>query len=247
VSGAFDAVAADLAAAIPPHLSGELSEEARSTTIATNTSLVARRAELLVGLVRSATDLGDLGGRRVLDAGAGFGAIALYLAAEHGAEVVCVDMSRERLAVAEEVAAAHGLPIAVVAGRMERVARVVTGPFDLAVLNNSLVYLVDPATRAAALAGVRSVLRPGGWAIKRDANRLQPVDPFSRLPLVHLLAPQRAVRAAARAGRHRSAVRMTSPAGARRELLDAGFANVRVVGSRLPVGRYHHVVGRRAA
>lgn len=245
MSAAFDSVAADLATAIPPHLSAEMDEDARSTTVATNTSLVARRAELLVGLVRSATDLGDLHGRRVLDAGAGFGAVALYLAAAHGAEVVCVDKSAERLEVASRVASAHGLPVTTARGRMEEVDRLVEPPFDLAVVNNSLVYLVDPPGRDRALRAILSVLRPGGWIVKRDANRVQPVDPFSRLPLVHLLAPQTAVRAARRAGRHRSLVRMTSPAGARRELARAGFADARVVGPAPPFGRYHHVVGRR--
>ena len=247
MSTAFAPVATQLAGEVSSRVPDEMGGRARRTTIATNSSLVERRAELLVGLLRRETDVGDLRGRRVLDVGAGFGGIALYLASVHGAEVVAVDKHRDRLDVARTVAETHGLPVTTVRSRMEDLAKTVAPPFDVAILNNSFAYVVEPDARAATLRAIRDLLADGGWAIARDPNRWQLIDPFSRLPLVHLLAPRAAVRAAGRLGRHRSLTRITSPVAARRELEQAGFSDVRAVGRPALAGRYHHVVARRPA
>jgi SAM-dependent methyltransferase len=55
-----------------------------------------------VETVARMNELGDLGGRRVLDVGCGTGRLALALAQRHGAIVTGVDPSREMLAVAED-------------------------------------------------------------------------------------------------------------------------------------------------
>jgi ubiquinone/menaquinone biosynthesis C-methylase UbiE len=196
----------------------------------------------------------DVAGLRVLDLGCGFGAVSAYFAA-HGAEVTGIDPNEERLQIGRKVAAAHSLPVRLVRGRMEELD-LPDCSFDVAVQNNSLCYVVDRARRSAALGEALRVLRPGGTLLIRNPNRWHPVDQFTGLPLVHLLPPSAAVRAAAATGRRRSLCHLKSPPAAKRELRAAGFVDVFQPGfgegSRKPdslkaVARYQHLVARRPA
>jgi ubiquinone/menaquinone biosynthesis C-methylase UbiE len=225
--------------------------EASEMTIATNSELVERRAAPLLEMLASA-GVEDVEGLRVVDLGCGFGAIAVYLAAQ-GAAVTGIDPNGKRLRVGREVAASHGLPLELRRGRMERL-EAADGSFDVALQNNSFCYLVDRSRRSAALRETLRVLRPGGTLVTRNPNRWHPIDQFTGLPLIHLLPPAAAVRAAALAGRRRSLCRLTSPRAARRELHAAGFELVSqpgfATGSGKPdalkaVARYQHFLARR--
>ena len=90
----------------------------------------------------------DLGGRRVLDAGCGTGALAVELA-ERGADVVAVDLSASLLAVAEErCPAALRRRVRFVSGDMLSPA---LGAFDHVVAMDSLIhYRRDDAVAAVA-------------------------------------------------------------------------------------------------
>lgn len=250
----FAPVAASLRAAI---LDFDGSDPASAvlpeTTIATNSELVERRAAPLLAMLAE-VGVADIAGLRMLDLGCGFGAVSAYLAAR-GAEVTGIDPNGARLEVGRTVAAAHGLQVHLVRGRMEALD-LPHGPFDIAVMNNSLCYLVEPSRRRAALIGARRALRPGGTLLIRNPNRWHPVDQFTGLPLVHLLPPAAAVRAAAAVGHRRSLSKLTSPPAARRELRAAGFMEVVQPGfggrSRKPdalkaIARYQHFLARRAA
>jgi ubiquinone/menaquinone biosynthesis C-methylase UbiE len=92
---------------------------------------------------------------RVLDAGAGTGAIAL-LAAELGYEVTALDLSERMLAKAEAKAAERGLEISFVVGAADAPP---DGPFDAVVERHVLWTMSDPF---ATLGAWRTVTRPGG-------------------------------------------------------------------------------------
>ena len=225
---------------------------AGDNTLETNSGYVERRAApLLRMLAESGTP--SLAGLDLIDLGCGFGALACFFAA-HGARVTALDPNGPRLAVGRDVAAAHGLDVTFGRGRLEATGAADAG-FDVAVQNNSLCYVVARETRADALAETLRVLRPGGIVIARNPNRWHPQDQFTGLPLLHLAPPETAVALAARLGRRRSLVRLTSPLESRRELRAAGFRDIRQAGfvdSARPeplklVARYHHFTARRPA
>jgi ubiquinone/menaquinone biosynthesis C-methylase UbiE len=215
-------------------------------TLDTNSTLAADRARVLLRVLAEA-GAGPVGGRRVLDLGAGFGALAVYFA-HLGADVVAIDPHGERLEVGLAVSRRNGLAVTGITAHADALP-LQDSSFHVAVANNALCYVVDRAARRAALAEVRRVLVPGGWLAVRNPNRITPLDPFTGLPLVAALPPSAAQRAARIVGRDRSDVRLASPYGATRELRRAGFTEVRWMpapgrrgGSR--VARYHHVVAR---
>lgn len=250
----FTAVAASLREAVISFYVARgqtLEGSAGSNTLETNSGYVARRTEPLLEFVRRHSTHDSLEGLRVADLGCGFGAMSVYLAAR-GAQVTGLDPNGQRFEVGRGVAAQHGLEIDFVAGRMERLP-LPDEAFDLAVQNNSLCYLVDPAQRRAALENTHRILRPGGTLVGRNPNRWHPLDQFTGLPVLHLLPPATAVAAARCTGRERSLVRLTSPLSARRELRRAGFVGVVQAGftdgERPAVlkwwARYHHFVASR--
>jgi ubiquinone/menaquinone biosynthesis C-methylase UbiE len=205
------------------------------TTLDSNSTYVARRAEPLAAMLAGRGCALD--GTELVDLGTGFGSMAVWFAGA-GARVTAVDANAERFAVCGAVARRHGLALETVRSRLERL-ELPDERYDAAILSNVLCYLVDPGARAAALAETLRVLRPGGTLVVRDANGRYPVDPYARL--------------AKRAGRERSRVRLISPAAARRELKEAGFQDVRgepagSLGARAlaPLARYYHLTAVRS-
>jgi SAM-dependent methyltransferase len=253
---AFSPIAQELRDEIIEHYErrGErLDTPAGRRTLDTNSTLAARRGRLLLRLLAE-QGAPSVAGRGLLDLGAGFGALSLYFA-HLGAEVVAVDPNTARMEVAVAIAARRGLPVRAVSAHAERLP-LPEDSVDVVVANNSLCYIVRPDAQRLALAEILRVLRAGGWLVARSPNRLHPRDQFTGLPLLGLLPPSLAARAAATLGRHRSAVHLRSPGGMVRQLRSAGFSQV---GFRAPAGDrrgfpasaasrlsgYHHVIARR--
>jgi 2-polyprenyl-6-hydroxyphenyl methylase/3-demethylubiquinone-9 3-methyltransferase len=108
-------------------------------------------------------ELGDLGGRRVLDAGCGGGLVARELAAA-GAEVVGVDRSLGSLGVARRAVEGR---FRAAQGRLERLP-FADGGFDAVVAADVLEHLPD---LPAAVAELARVLAPGGGFVFDTVNR----------------------------------------------------------------------------
>lgn len=223
----FDAVAATLRETVLGHCERngvELEGRAGWNTLETNSGFVERRGAPLVAMAIGRLGVPSLAGLRVADLGCGFGALSAFFAFQ-GACVAGIDVNRPRLEVGREVALSHGLEVELTRASMEEPG-LPAESFDLVVMNNSLCYLAAPGTQPRALRAAFELLAPGGAIVIRNPNRLHPVDQFTELPLLGLLEPEDAVRAAARLGRRRSLCRLVSPRTARRELLDAGFHDV---------------------
>lgn len=223
----FDAVAATLREEVLAHCERngiELEGRAGWNTLETNSGFVERRGAPLLAMARQRLGTPSIAGLRVADLGCGFGALSAFFAFQ-GAGVTGIDVNRGRLEVGRQVAARHGLDVELSKGTMER-PRLPRGSFQLVVMNNSLCYLAEQASQLRALRAALELLAPGGAIVVRNPNRLHPVDQFTEIPLLALLAPADAVRVAARLGRRRSLCRLTSPRTARRELAAAGFDDV---------------------
>jgi len=224
-----------------------LDTPAGQLTLDTNSVLAAQRGRLLLRLLAE-QGMGSVSELRVLDLGAGFGALALYFA-HLGAEVVAVDPNERRLRVALAIAQRRGLHLRIVAAD----ARSLPFPdasFDLVVANNSLCFIVDRSEHRAALSEMHRVLRPGGWVVMRNPNRLHPREQFTGLPLLGLLPPTFARGTLRALGRSRPELLLLSPGGAVRALRRVGFTGARWraqpghgVGARF--ASHHHALARR--
>ena len=225
-----------------------LNDSAGLNTLATNAALAESRAGLLEHALGEA-GVEDLAGLDVLDLGCGFGALALVFGAR-GASVLGVDPSPARLGVGRTVTERHGLSVRFQAASMETM-QVGEASFDVAVMNNSLCYLVRRRDRRQALRVTLEALRPGGAVVISNPNRLHPRDQFTRIPLLGLLPPKLAAAGARALGRKRPEVRLLSRRAARRELRRAGFVAVRSVRGpaksplRARLSGYQYLVGRR--
>ena len=226
----------------------QLLDPAGLNTLATNSGLAESRAAILEHALEVA-EIPSLEGLKLLDIGGGFGALAL-LFASRGADVVAVDPNVRRFEVGRRVAEEYNLPVRWMRASMEEL-EVGEAVFDVAVMNNSLCYVVSRSARRAALKRTLRALRPAGVLVVRNPNRVHPVDQFCGVPLLGLLPPTGAMVAAKVLRRHRSRVRLMTRRGARRELTRSGFSDVQVVrrpsASRLreAVAGYQHLVGRR--
>jgi ubiquinone/menaquinone biosynthesis C-methylase UbiE len=225
-----------------------LTDLAGLTTLATNSDLAEARAATLEHALEGA-GISDVRGLDVIDIGCGFGALALVFAAR-GAHVVAVDANADRLEVGRQVAERHGLDARFLQASMEEM-ELAENTFDVAVMNNSLCYLVRRRDRYTALRLVVRALRDGGVLVVRNPNRLHPVDQFTGVPGLGVLPPLAARSIAAMLRRHRSRVRLVSNQGARRELMRSGFGDVRNVRRpgesrlRAALAGYQHLTGRR--
>jgi 2-polyprenyl-6-hydroxyphenyl methylase/3-demethylubiquinone-9 3-methyltransferase len=110
--------------------------------------------------------LGDVGGRRILDAGCGGGLVARELAVA-GAEVVGVDRSLGSLEVARRAVDRSIGSFRPVRGRLERLP-FADGSFDAVVAADVLEHLPD---LPAAVAELARVLAPGGGFVFDTVNR----------------------------------------------------------------------------
>lgn len=249
----FRPVAATLRRELERHFAGS-GRDARDAglrkTIATNSDLVELRARPLVAMLADAGVV-TLEGIRLLDLGCGFGALSAYFGA-CGADVHGIDLNTSRFRVGRAAAAEHRLPVTLAPGRMEALPAL-AGAFDVAIMNNTFCYLLEPVDRRRALAGVSELLRPRGVLLIRELNGWHPFDQFTHIPVLPALAPERAARVARLLGRARPVVRVVSPRALARELRDAGYEDVRHLSDR-PGGvvrltrnlaRYQHVVARK--
>ena len=141
----------------------ELVDAAGVNTVETNSGFVERRGRPLLEILYRSTDLDSIEGLRVLDLGCGFGALSTFFAAK-GADVTAIDPQDERFAVGRAVAAEHGLPVEFSRGRMQAL-ELAERSFDLAVMNNSLCYVIPRQERRAALAEAgASFVRAAPWS-----------------------------------------------------------------------------------
>lgn len=221
----FALVAATLRGELLAHFAGRRERRlgdpaAVERTVATNSDLVPDRGRPLVRMLAGA-GLSSLAGARILDVGCGFGGLAAYLAA-HGAHVSGIDANSDRFSVGRTAAEMHGLDLLLWHGRMQELEPA-DEPFDAALMNNTLCYLVEPAERRAALEGVRASLRPGGLLLIRELNGWHPLDQFTRIPLLPMLDPATALRIARRLDRRRPLVRIVSPRALQREVGRSGY------------------------
>jgi SAM-dependent methyltransferase len=228
-----------------------LTGAAGMNTLDTNSTLVERRGRPLLAMLAERRGDASLAGLDIVDLGCGFGALGALFAFE-GAAVTGVDPAGDRFEVGRGVADRFDLDMRFVEGRMEH-SNLPDARFDMAIVNNSLCYVVRKDQRDLAFAEIRRLLRPGGWVVIRDPNRSTPFDPFTNLPFVALLSPERGEWVARRFGRRRSVVRLTTPRQAARELHAAGLVDVvvsRALGGPYrqlltPIMRYHHLTARR--
>jgi 2-polyprenyl-3-methyl-5-hydroxy-6-metoxy-1,4-benzoquinol methylase len=222
-------------------------------TLETNSGLAATRGNsLLRGLALSEPEL-DLHGLDVLDVGCGFGSLAVYFAFL-GARVTAVDVVQSRLEVGERVARQFELRIHWIQGSVQELP-LADRSYDVAVLNNSLCYVVSRPERLVGLVQLWRVLRPGGRLLMRNPNRTALRDPFTGLPGLNRLPPAAAAAVSRGLGTHRSNVRLQSARSQRAELRRVGYERIDIHSARPRTiksidrwaASYQHVLARRPA
>jgi 2-polyprenyl-3-methyl-5-hydroxy-6-metoxy-1,4-benzoquinol methylase len=228
----------------------ELTSDAGLRTLDTNSALAETRATTLERALACA-HVPSVRGRDLVDLGCGFGALTLVFAAR-GARVTGLDPNSSRMEVGARVAHEYALPVRWIAGGMD-VTDLGEEQFDIAVMNNSLCYLVDWSRRLEALRRTLAALRPGGVLVIRNPKRIQARDQFTHVPLLGTLPPGAASRISQTLSLERSHVRLLTSRAARRELRRAGFVEVfSVPGSGRSsvldaLGAYQHLIARRPA
>ena len=155
----------------------------RRLTLAVDSRALIPRPETEVVAERALARLADLEAPRVLDVGAGTGAIALAIADEcPGARVTAIDVSPDALALARENARRTGLAVDFLEHDLHH--GLPDGPFDLVVSNPPYIdstdveglmpdvrdyeprlALVDRGGTEAVARAALAVLRPGGWLV----------------------------------------------------------------------------------
>jgi len=220
---AFSPIAQELRDEIIEHYErrGErLDTAAGRRTLDTNSTLAARRGRLLLRLLAE-QGAPPVAGRRLLDLGAGFGALSLYFA-HLGAEVVAVDPNTARMEVAAAIAARRGLPVSAVSAHAELLRVLRAGGWLVARSPNRL-HPRDQFT-GLPLLGLLPASLAGRTAAALGRHRSE----------VHLRSPGGMVRGLRSAGF--TQVRFRAPPGGRR-----GFP----AGAASRLSGYHHVIARR--
>ena len=205
------------------------------STVRTNGELVPRRGDNLLKVLDTWTHESTISGRRILEVGSGFGALAAYLGWRTNAvEVVGVDVRRDFVDTASECARRLGIgeQIHYVQSDMRALHRVGDQPFDIVIVNNAFIYLPTANDMARALCEFHRLLSHGGWVLFFHANRWTWREPFTHAPLVHLLPPTAARPVSRVTGWKHShgRVRLIAPWELRWRLKRAGFQDIRVGG-----------------
>lgn len=214
----------------------DVGEQARETTINTNTTLVPQRGDALLRMLRELAELPSIEGLRVLEAGCGFGALAAYLAWRGSpATVVAADVDLKYLRIARAAAGASPIPderLRYVEADMRDLGAFEDESFDLVVVNNALIYLTSRADARRALAEFHRILAPGGTLLLYHANKWRWREPFTRAPVVHLLpGPLARIVSPVTGWKHNHGrVRLISPPALRRALRRTGFENLATEG-----------------
>ena len=155
----------------------------RRLTLAVDARALIPRPETEIVVERALARLHGLDAPRLLDVGAGTGAIALAIADEHpGVEVTAIDVSVDALALARENAAHTGIPVTL----LEHDVRdgLPAGPWDLVVSNPPYVEpgelgtlmpdvrdyephlaLVGAGLTEAVARGAAATVASGGWLV----------------------------------------------------------------------------------
>ena len=206
-----------------------------SSTIRTNSELVPGRAASLVEFVQMLTGVRALAGRRVLEVGAGFGALAAYLATEMRPErLLAIDIRDDFIESATRIAEEHGIRELEFRRDDLRTLATVDEEFDVVLLNNSFLYLTSAADMADAARALARVTAPGGSVVIYQANKWRWREPFTGAPVVHLLPSPLATAVGRITGwRHNHGrVRLVSALQLARILRKAGFEQTRIGGRR---------------
>jgi SAM-dependent methyltransferase len=185
--------------------------------------------------------MGPLGGRAVLDAGCGDGALACSAAAS-GAAVTGLDSDPAMLRAARGRAGRAGLAVTFVGGRAERLP-FADASFDIVVSVTVLCFLPDPA---GAVREMARVLRPGGRLVLGDLGRWSSWAAWRRLKgwlgsatwrRAHFRSPRELRALAAQAGFSTTALRGAvyyppiEPVARLVAPIDRGFARVTPFGA----------------
>lgn len=210
-------------------------DAAVASTVRTNTELVPQRGDTLLSLLEQLTNAGGLEGKRVLEVGSGFGALAAYLAiAGTPDHLVAIDNRTDFVESAVKSTEKLGLSarLTFLQSDMRALHPVGDEPFNLVIVNNALIYLPTRKDMRVALREFARVMAPGGFLLIYHANRWTTRDPFSKDPVVHLL-PRPAAEAVSRVTgwRHNHGrVRLVSPIELTWLVRRAGFDSVRYGG-----------------
>ncbi|MHB8656851.1 MAG: class I SAM-dependent methyltransferase [Solirubrobacteraceae bacterium] len=205
------------------------SDPAVQSTITTNTEQVPGRARNLMTLLEELASVVGIEGKRVLEAGCGFGALATYLAwTQWPARLDAVDVRADLIEIAQRASA--GLEVAELGFRVDDMRRLESFPdhqVDLVILNNALVYISSARGVEECLEAIARVLAPGGHVLFYHANKWTARAPFSGDPIVHVLPPRlaRAVGALTGWKHDHSRVRLMSPRELRRGCKKAGLVS----------------------
>jgi len=117
--------------------------------------------------------MGDLGGRSLLDIGAGLGESAVYFALG-GARVTATDLSTEMVRCATELARHHGTQIEGIVSPAESLG-VPDGQFDMVYIANTIHHVAD---RRRLFEQIHRALKPGG--------RFFSIDPLAYNPVINV-------------------------------------------------------------